>query len=90
MKKGNPDGIKSYDDLKGKQIGAIAGSAADEYLRTVGAEVVPFQTDAEEFSAVSTGRSQRDPRGRHQDLHVPAANKDSGMEMLKGSRCRTN
>ena len=58
VKKGNPDGIKSYDDLKGKQIGAIAGSAADEYLRTVGAEVVPFQTDAEEFSAVSTGRSR--------------------------------
>ncbi len=56
VKKGNPDGITSFDALKGKKIGAIAGSAADEYLRTVGAEVVPFQTDAEEFSAVSTGR----------------------------------
>jgi ABC-type amino acid transport substrate-binding protein len=56
VKKGNPEQVTSFDALKGKKIGAIAGSAADEYLRTVGAEVVPFQTDAEEFSAVSSGR----------------------------------
>ena len=31
--KGNPLGIKSYDDLKGKRIGSISGSAADYYLR---------------------------------------------------------
>jgi polar amino acid transport system substrate-binding protein len=54
--KGNPAGIKSFDDLKGKTIGAIAGSAADEYLRKQGVEVTAFQTDAEEFAAISTGR----------------------------------
>lgn len=56
VQSGNPDGIKTYEDLAGKQIGAIAGSAADEYLRKVGADVIPFQTDAEQFSAVATGR----------------------------------
>ena len=77
VKAGNPEGIKSYDDLKGKQIGAIAGSAADEYLRTVGAEVVPFQTDAEEFSAVSTGRSAAILEDDTKIAMFLAANKDS-------------
>jgi polar amino acid transport system substrate-binding protein len=54
--KGNPSGIKSFADLKGKTIGAIAGSAADEYLRKEGVQVTAFQTDAEEFSAISSGR----------------------------------
>lgn len=49
-------GPHSFDALKGKHVGAIAGSAADEYLRTIGAIVTPFQTDAEEFAAISTGR----------------------------------
>lgn len=84
VKKGNPDGIKSYDDLKGRQIGAIAGSAADEYLRTVGAEVVPFQTDAEEFSAVSTGRSSAIVEDDTKIAMFLAANPNSSMEMLRG------
>ncbi len=54
--KANPDKIASFDDLKGKKTGAIAGSAADEYLRKIGVDVTAFQTDAEEFSAISTGR----------------------------------
>lgn len=54
--KGNPAGIASFDALKGKNIGAIAGSAADEYLRKIGVTVTPFQTDAEEFAAISTAR----------------------------------
>jgi polar amino acid transport system substrate-binding protein len=56
VQKGNPSSIKSFDDLKGKTIGAIAGSAADEYLRKEGVQVTAFQTDAEEFSAISSGR----------------------------------
>jgi polar amino acid transport system substrate-binding protein len=56
VQKGNPSGIKSFGDLKGKTIGAIAGSAADEYLRKEGVQVTAFQTDAEEFSAISSGR----------------------------------
>jgi ABC-type amino acid transport substrate-binding protein len=54
--KGNPGGLTSFDGLAGKNIGAIAGSAADEYLRKLGVNVTPFQTDAEEFAAISTGR----------------------------------
>jgi polar amino acid transport system substrate-binding protein len=54
--KGNPKGIKSFDDLKGKQVGAIAGSAADEYLRSIGIEVTPFQEDAAEFSGLDAGK----------------------------------
>ena len=55
-KKGNPFGIKSYDDLKGRKVGAISGSAADEYLRHIGADVAPFQTDLEEFTSIQQGR----------------------------------
>jgi ABC-type amino acid transport substrate-binding protein len=54
--KGNPGTITSFDTLKGKKVGAIAGSAADEYLRKIGVAVTAFQTDAEEFAAISTGR----------------------------------
>jgi polar amino acid transport system substrate-binding protein len=54
--KGNPEKITSFDALKGKKVGAIVGSAADEYLRKIGVEVTAFQTDAEEFSGISTGR----------------------------------
>jgi ABC-type amino acid transport substrate-binding protein len=54
--KGNPAGITSFGGLKGKKVGAIAGSAADEYLRKIGVAVTAFQTDAEEFAAISTSR----------------------------------
>jgi polar amino acid transport system substrate-binding protein len=84
VKKGNPDQITSFDALKGKKIGAIAGSAADEYLRTVGAEVVPFQTDAEEFSAVSTGRVSAILEDDTKVALFLKANKDAPMEMVTG------
>ena len=56
VQKTNPEKITSFDELKGKKVGAIAGSAADEYLRKIGVEVTAFQTDAEEFSAISSAR----------------------------------
>lgn len=56
VQKGNPMGIKSLDDLKGKEVGAVAGSAQDEYARHLGATTVPFQTDAEEFPSIVQGR----------------------------------
>ncbi|MGB3537030.1 MAG: transporter substrate-binding domain-containing protein [Mesorhizobium sp.] len=84
VKTGNPDGIHSYDDLKGKQIGAIAGSAADEYLRKVGAEVIPFQTDADQFSAVATGRVSAIVDDDTKISLFLAANKEAPMELLKG------
>ncbi|WP_137391389.1 transporter substrate-binding domain-containing protein [Rhodoligotrophos defluvii] len=84
VQKGNPDGIKSYDDLKGKPVGAIAGSAADEYLRKIGAEIVPFQTDAEQFSAVATGRVSAVVDDDTKINLFLAENKDSPMELLAG------
>ena len=84
VKAGNPEGVKSYDDLKGKQVGAIAGSAADEYMRKIGAEVVPFQTDAEQFSAVATGRVTAIVDDDTKISLFLAANADSPLELLKG------
>ena len=52
VQKGNPAKVTSFEQPKGKKIGAIAGSAADEYLRKIGVEVTAFQTDAEEFSGI--------------------------------------
>jgi ABC-type amino acid transport substrate-binding protein len=54
--KSNTAATHSFDELKGQSVGANAGSAADEYLRAKGVTVTPFQTDAEEFAAVTTGR----------------------------------
>ena len=56
VQKGNPLGIKSLEDLKGKEVGAVAGSAQDEYARHLGATTIPFQTDAEEFPSIVQGR----------------------------------
>jgi polar amino acid transport system substrate-binding protein len=56
VQKSNSAAPASFDALKGKQIGAIAGSAADEYLRSIDVTVTPFPTDAEEFAAITTGR----------------------------------
>ena len=54
--KGNPDGIKSYDDLKGKDVGALAGSAAEAYLRRIGANTTTFKSEVEELSSLNQGR----------------------------------
>ena len=56
VEKGNPDGIKSYDDLKGKDVGAIAGSAAEAYLRRIGVNTVTFKSEVEELQSLSQGR----------------------------------
>jgi len=56
VQSGNPAGIHSFDDLKKHKVGAIAGSAADEYLRSMGVEVVPFQTDSDQFLSLAQGR----------------------------------
>ena len=54
--KGNPMGIKGYDDLKGKRIGTISGSAADFYLRKIGVETTAFKTEIEELQSLNQGR----------------------------------
>src|SRR5215469_16343189 len=56
--KGNPLGIKSYDDLKGKQVGSISGSAADFYLRKIGVTTTPFKTEIDELQSLNQNRLQ--------------------------------
>jgi ABC-type amino acid transport substrate-binding protein len=54
--KGNPLGIKSFDDLKGKKVGSISGSAADFYLRRIGVNTTAFKTQIEELQSLNQGR----------------------------------
>jgi len=55
--KGNPLGIKSYDDLKGKRVGSISGSAADDYLRNVAhVATTPFKVSVDEMQSLNQGR----------------------------------
>src|SRR3954469_582250 len=82
--KGNPTGIKSFDDLKGKKVGAIAGSAADEYLRTIGVEVTPFQEDAAEFAGISTAKVDVILEDDVKVLDYMKANPSSPIEIVGG------
>ena len=54
--KGNPLHITSYDQLKGKKVGSISGSAADLYLRRIGVETTPFKQEIEELQSLNQGR----------------------------------
>jgi polar amino acid transport system substrate-binding protein len=80
--KANPQNLTSFEMLKGKKIGAIAGSAADEYLRKIGADVIAFQTDAEEFAAISTGRGPAIVEDDVKVLEFLNANKSAPIEIV--------
>ena len=54
--KGNPLGIKSYDDLKNRKVGSISGGAADFYLRRIGVTTTPFKSQIEELQSLNQGR----------------------------------
>ena len=56
VQKGNPLGVKSYEDLKGKKVGSISGSAADSYLQQIGVSTTPFKTEIEELQSLNQGR----------------------------------
>ncbi|HTS94745.1 MAG TPA: transporter substrate-binding domain-containing protein [Stellaceae bacterium] len=56
--KGNPLGVKTYDDLKGKTVGAISGSAAEFYLRKIGVTPTPFKAEVDELQSLNQGRLQ--------------------------------
>ena len=56
VQKGNPLKIATYDNLKGKKVGAISGSAADLYLRRVGVETTPFKQEVDELQSLNQGR----------------------------------
>jgi polar amino acid transport system substrate-binding protein len=84
VQKGNPKAITSFADLKGKTIGAIAGSAADEYLRKQGVEVTAFQTDAEEFAASTAGRVDAIVEDDVKVAEYIKANASAPIEMVAG------
>jgi len=54
--KGNPLGVKSYDDLKGKRVGSISGAAADYYLRHIGVGTTTFKVSIDELQSLNQGR----------------------------------
>ena len=54
--KGNPMKVAKYEDLKGKKVGAITGSAADLYLRRIGIETTPFKQEVDELQSLNQGR----------------------------------
>ena len=82
--KGNPKGVKSFDDLKNVKVGAIAGSAADEYLRKLGVEVTPFQEDAAEFSGISSGKVDAILEDDVKVLDYLKANANAPIEIVAG------
>ena len=56
VQKGNPLNITSYDQLKGKKVGAITGSAADLYLRRIGVQTNEFKQEVDELQSLNQGR----------------------------------
>jgi len=48
--------LSSFSDLKGKKVGAVVGSAADEYLRKIGADSVALPGAEQEIGALTSGR----------------------------------
>jgi ABC-type amino acid transport substrate-binding protein len=56
VQKDNPGKVASYDDLKGKKVGTITGSAADLYLRRIGVETTEFKQEVDELQSLNQGR----------------------------------
>ena len=90
MKKGNPDGIKSYDDQRASRSGRSPAQRRTSICAQVGADVIPFQTDADQFSAVATGRVSAIVDDDTKINLFLAANEESPMELLEGVEVPTN
>ncbi len=56
VQKGNPLNITSYDQLKGKRVGSMTGSAADLYLRRIGVQTTEFKQEIDELQSLNQGR----------------------------------
>lgn len=84
VKAGNPLGIKSFDDLKSKKVGVILGSAADEYIRKIGANAEPFQAHAEEFASLLQGRVDALLEDDAEFINFKRKSPDAALEMVAG------
>jgi polar amino acid transport system substrate-binding protein len=80
--KPNPLGIKSYDDLKGKKVGSISGSAADSYLGTIGVKTTPFKTEIDELQSLNQGRLDAVLEDDLVYLEFAKSNQSSNLEPL--------
>jgi polar amino acid transport system substrate-binding protein len=56
VQKGNPLNITGYEQLKGKRVGSITGSAADLYLRRIGVQTTEFKQEVDELQSLNQGR----------------------------------
>ena len=56
VQKGNPLKVTDYDQLKGKRVGSITGSAADLYLRRIGVQPTEFKQEVDELQSLNQGR----------------------------------
>jgi ABC-type amino acid transport substrate-binding protein len=82
--KGNPLGVKTYDDLKGKAVGAISGSAAEFYLRKIGVTPTPFKAEIEELQSLNQGRLQAVLEDDLVYLEFVKSNPNNNLEPLWG------
>src|SRR5882757_8776215 len=82
--KGNPLGVKSYDDLKGKQVGSISGSAADSYLQKINVKSTPFKTEIDEMQSLNQGRLQAVLEDDLVYYEFAKANPNNNLEPLWG------
>lgn len=89
VRTGNPTGIKSFEELKGKTVGAMVGTAADEYLQHVGATVSPFRNNPENFVALAEGRVSIVMDDDVKYLAFKKANPDAPMEMVPNVKVPT-
>jgi ABC-type amino acid transport substrate-binding protein len=80
--KGNPLGVKSYDDLKGKKVGSISGSAADSYLGQIGVTSTPFKTEIDELQSLNQGRLEAVLEDDLVYLEFAKSNQGSNLEPL--------
>ena len=80
--KGNPLGIKSYDDLKGKKVGSISGSAADSYLGQIGVKSTPFKTEIDELQSLNQGRLEAVLEDDLVYLEFAKSNQNNNLEPL--------
>jgi len=87
--KGNPLGIKSYDDLKGKRVGSISGSAADDYLRHIGVTTMPFKVAVDELQASTRAAWMRFSRTTLSISISPRKSPTTRSIRCGSSRCRT-
>ncbi len=89
VRTGNPTGIKSFEALKGQTVGAMVGTAADEYLQHVGATVSPFRNNPENFVALAEGRVQIVMDDDVKFFAYKKANPDAPIEMVPNVKVPT-